>query len=378
MRAGVLYRKIQRNSKTFSLPVVPRAFRWSVINQVHESNMHLGWQKTLDKVYEHYWFDCMAKYVRKFVENFITFRVSKSSSGKVQMELHPIPKVRIPWHTLHIDISGQLSGKSDRKEYVIVLIDAFSKFVNLYHTFTLSSEDCGNAVKSSIYQFGVPTRLIADQGRSFTGKKFTEFCSSQNIKLHLIATGASRANGQVERIMTTLKNLFTAVETSNRTWQDALGEVQLSINCTVNRVTKSSPLELLIGMIARPLGLLPISENQVDLQEIRVEPEKNMKNAAVYKKQRFDTSKAKVINFKDGDHVLLQSEERHQMKLDPKFRGPFVVLEILEGDRYMLKSMTSNRKYKYPHESLRRLPDGQVPSELDIEETELDPPGCSV
>jgi len=32
------------------------------------------------------------------------------------MELHPIPKVEIPWHTVHIDISGKLSGKNDTKE----------------------------------------------------------------------------------------------------------------------------------------------------------------------------------------------------------------------------------------------------------------------
>jgi len=134
------------------------------------------------------------------------------------MELHPIPKVNIPWHTVHIDISGKLSGKSDRKEYVIVQIDAFTKYVYLYHTFTLSAESCVMALKSAISLFGVPIRIVADQGRSFTGAKFVEFCSSQKIKLHLIATGASRGNGQVERVMSTLKNLLTAVEMSSRSW----------------------------------------------------------------------------------------------------------------------------------------------------------------
>lgn len=140
--------------------------------------------------------------------------MSKSPSGKVPAELHSIPKVSIPWHTLHIDITGKLSGKSDSKECVIVLIDAFTKYVLLYHTVNIDSENCIRALRASISLFGVPTRVIADQGRSFTGKRFVEFCSSQKIKLHLIATGASRANGQVERVMSTLKNLLTAVETS--------------------------------------------------------------------------------------------------------------------------------------------------------------------
>jgi len=46
-----------------------------------------------------------------------------------------------------------------------------------------------------------------------------------------------------------------------------------------------------------------------------------------------------------------------------------VVAELLEGDRYLLKSLTSKRTYKYSHESLRRLPDEQISDET-IEESD--------
>ena len=42
IRAGVLFRKIQRNCRNICLPIIPRSFRWSVINHVHEAIMHLG------------------------------------------------------------------------------------------------------------------------------------------------------------------------------------------------------------------------------------------------------------------------------------------------------------------------------------------------
>ncbi len=90
--------------------------------------MHLGWDKTLEKLCECYWFEGMAEYVRQFVENCHACQVSKASSGKIQAELHPIPKTSIPWHTVHVDITGKLSGKSVSKEYVIVLVDVFTKF----------------------------------------------------------------------------------------------------------------------------------------------------------------------------------------------------------------------------------------------------------
>ena len=145
---------------------------------------------------------------------------------------------------MHVDITGKLSGKSDSKEYVVVLIDAFTKFVYLHHTRKIDSLNTIKALKYAIFLFGSPCRIIADQGRCFTGKLFQDFCHSIHIKLHLIATGASRANGQVERVMGTLKNMFTTVETTGRSWQNAIGELQLALNCTTNRVTKASPLEV--------------------------------------------------------------------------------------------------------------------------------------
>ena len=369
LRSGTLYRKIQRRGRTLSLPIVPRGFRWSVINHVHQSIMHLGWDKTLEKLYEYYWFEGMAKYVRKFVENCHACRVSKASSGKIQAELHPIPKASIPWHTVHMDITGKLSGKSDSKEYVIVLIDAFTKFVYLHHTRRIDSLNTIKALKSAIFLFGSPCRIIADQGRCFTGKEFREFCESKRIKVHLIATGASRDNGQVERVMGTLKNMFTTVDTTGRPWQDTIGEIQLALNCTVNRVTNSSPLQLLFGRSARTYDLsLPdnIDEKEVDISDVTQQAVQNIEGNAQYDKERFDRNKAKVVRFNLGDFVLRKNEERNQTKLEPKFKGPLVITEILDGDRYILKTLDGKRSYKDSHDRLRTMPDSRVPVELDV------------
>lgn len=143
----------------------------------------------------------------------------------------------------------------------------------MHHTRKLDSFNTIKALKSAIFLFGSPCRIIADQGRCFTGKEFQDFCNRKQIKLHLIATGASRANGQVERVIGTLKNMFTTVETTGRTWQDAIGEIQLALNCTTNRVTKSSPLELLIGKTARPYGLLlpdNMEEREIVISDVRL------------------------------------------------------------------------------------------------------------
>lgn len=165
--------------------------------------------------------------------------------------------------------------------------------------------------------------------------------------------------------------MLTAVETSpSKSWQDALGEVQLAINCTMNRVTKASPLELLIGKVARPLSLMCSDEvdTEVDIDQVREIATENIQSCAEYDKTRFDSTKATIRKFAVGDFVLLENEERNQTKLDPKFKGPFKVLEVLDGDRYTLKALNSKRTYKYAHDRLRKMPDSHVPDEVDVVE----------
>ena len=92
----------------------------------------------------------------------------------------------------------------------------------------------------------------------------------------------------------------------------------------------------------------------------------NIASNAKYDKERFDRTKAKIVKFNLGDFVLRKNEERNQTKLDPKYRGPFIIAEILEGDRYILKTMDGKRSYKYSHDKLRKMPDGCIPAELDV------------
>ena len=152
--------------------------------------------------------------------------------------------------------------------------------------------------------------------------------------------------------------------------QDAIGEMQLALNCTVNRVTNSSPLQLLIGRSARPYDLLlpgNIEEKEVDISDVRQQAVQNIESNTQYDKERFDRNKAKVVRFNLGDFVLRKNEERNQTKLEPKFKGPLVITEILDGDRYILKTLDGKRSYKDSHDRLRKMPDSRVPAELDVD-----------
>ncbi|XP_076482501.1 uncharacterized protein LOC143304054 [Bombus vancouverensis nearcticus] len=137
---------------------------------------------------------------------------------------------------------------------------------------------------------------------------------------------------------------------------------------TINMV--AYPPQAVHRTAARPYGLLlpdNIEEREVDISDVRQQAINNIEISAKYDKDRFDKSTAKVVRFNLDDFVLRKNEKRNnQTKLDPKFNGPFVIAEILEGDRYVLKTLDSKQSYKYNHDKLRKMPENCISVGLDV------------
>ncbi|CAH2090943.1 unnamed protein product [Euphydryas editha] len=258
------------------------------------------------------------------------------------------------------------------------------------------------AVNNAVCLFGAPKHIISDQGRCYISQDFKNFCSEHNIKLHFIATGSSRANGQVERVMRTLKSLLTIIENDpNKAWRDELGNVQLALNSTRSTVTKFTPTELMFGIRSQSLGMSRIrcispdseQEQRVDVVSARQDASLNIQRAAVSDTLRFNQGRATIKPFSKGDFVFIKSCEPNQTKLDRKFRGPYVINAVLDNDRYELKSITgSHRTFKYAHKNLRPVPRGHdglveistslmseeeamtTPEDVEIDNSHLDRP----
>lgn len=100
-------------------------------------------------------------------------------------------------------------------------------------------------------------------------------------------------------------------------------------------------------------------EQRIDVESARQDASLNVQRAAASDTLRFNQGRATIKPFSKGDFVFIKSCERNQTKLDRKFRGPYVIIAVLDNDRYELKSITgSHRTFKYTHENLRAIPRG--------------------
>lgn len=99
--------------------------------------------------------------------------------------------------------------------------------------------------------------------------------------------------------------------------------MQFPLNSTINRVTKASPLELLIRRVARPMNLMTVEhdEPEVDLDLVREQLVQNIERKSSYDKKRFDGNKASANKLNLGGFFLLKMRKGIRQNLMPNLEA---------------------------------------------------------
>lgn len=259
--------------------------------------------------------------------------------------LHPIPKEDTPLHTYHVDFIGPMPSTNKNYQHILTVIDAFTKFVWLYPTKSVSTEDALEKIQLQQKTFGNPVRIITDRGSCFTSNSFKEYCDKENIQHLQIATGVPRGNGQVERVHNTLIPALTKLSLEDPTkWFKYVSEAQKTLNDTICRSTKFTPFELLTGVKMRSKENLDIRKILIDemynsyndqRNQLRSEAVKNiLKMQDENRKQHNKKCKNPTV-YKVGDIVAIQRTQFGTgLKLRPRFFGPYEVTKVKGNERY--------------------------------------------
>lgn len=123
---------------------------------------------------------------------------------KLQAPLIPITPER-PFQIVAADIT-ELPVSTKGNRYALVMMDLFTKFVNLYPL----KDQTAHSVAVFIFdhyipQHGVPEALHSDQGRQFESDLIKHLCNLLSIKKLRTSPYHAQCDGAVERFNRTLK-----------------------------------------------------------------------------------------------------------------------------------------------------------------------------
>ncbi|XP_015435727.1 PREDICTED: uncharacterized protein LOC107191251 [Dufourea novaeangliae] len=327
-------------------------------NLYHDENCHVGHEKTYDRISKKYWFPKMRAFVRKYLDHCLTCIVSKRHTGPRQGLLHSIPKKCIPFHTIHCDCVGPFEISKDGYQHILVIVDAFTKYIQLVPLKTLSGSETLQVFKERLTLFGTPRLIVFDRGTNFTFKQLQQFIVKHGSEDHFIATGAPRANGQAERYVATVTNLLTVEIKKGTEWPNKLAKLMLTLNTTVQKTTGFSPSRLLFGLdqgpgtVVRIEEQLPPTGEEIDVMRDRDVAAKRLEENAVNQDARFNKTRRNNIEYKEGDTVFVKPGDNRRAKLEKKYVGPFAITKVLINDRYELAGK-SGRTQIVPKDRLR-------------------------
>jgi transposase InsO family protein len=101
-----------------------------------------------------------------------------------------------------VDILGPFPRAVSEYRYLFVAIDKFTKWPEATAVVNITQGAAVAFLRSIVCRFGVPSRIITDNGTQFTSRLFQEYCKGIGTQLCFASVAHSRSNGLVERANT--------------------------------------------------------------------------------------------------------------------------------------------------------------------------------
>jgi hypothetical protein len=97
-----------------------------------------------------------------------------------------------------INIMGILPRTPGGFRYLFVRVDMFTRLMEVMPVVNITQEAVVKFLQSIIYRFGMPRRILTDNGTQFKGVKFIKCCADFGIQHQPSSTAHQQTNGQVE------------------------------------------------------------------------------------------------------------------------------------------------------------------------------------
>ena len=345
--------------------------KWDIISQFHNSieRGHGGVQRTLNKLMEagHTW-SRMTGHVKRFIKNCACCQ--KMDQMKKVIHSYPFTTSSYGlWETVSVDYIESLKPDVYGNNMIIVIVDNFSRFTDLYAEKSTNAEGAADALLNFVGRYATPQSFCTDSGTSFKNAIVKGLTERLGADHHLTTAYSKEQNGLVERqnkeVLRHLRNIIHDRRVMHK-WSKYLPIVQRIINTSVNSATGVSPADVVFPngptldrSLITEANAIYISAYIRDMQEAQARiialceqnlREKDRRHMEEYSKER--------TVYADGSYVL--AEHRHnslrrgpKSKLAPFLRGPLLVRSHNDMGIYTVQDLVSQRIAEYHVSNLR-------------------------
>ena len=226
-----------------------------------------------------------------------------------------------PFELISLDFL-HLETASGGFEYILVLVDHFTRFAACYPTRNKAGKTAADRVFNDfVLRYGFPERIMHDQGGEFENELFKQLEHLSGVKKSRTTPYHPQSNGKCERINRTILGMLRTLDENQKSrWKDHLQKVVHAYNSTVSSATGFSPHYLLYGREPR-LSVDRVFQNtEVNAKSYRVYVDNwqrampdayriaasHSEKRAKYNEQNFNR-RARASVLQEGDRVLMRN-----------------------------------------------------------------------
>jgi transposase InsO family protein len=174
---------------------------------------HRGMETTVSSLLDHFWWPTLRADIKAFVSGCLCcLRIR--GGAIVPRPLKETVRAQAVGEVLHFDfmhLGAPLESSTHAYEYVLVLQDGFSRYVELV---PCEHADASTTVQALLRYFashGLVKLFVSDRGSHFMAEVMDELCTLLRAKHQFITAYSPWANGMIERVNKTLLAALRAI-----------------------------------------------------------------------------------------------------------------------------------------------------------------------
>ena len=280
------------------------------------------------------------------------------------------------------------------KEYILVIMDAFSRLMYLRICKKANAEETVNALLEfrAMYGFKNNFKIISDKGSHFANQVLESLEKKLRYSHNFSISYAPWSNGAIEvanaTILKYVRQLLSEYGLLEKEWKSIIPIVQYLINSKkMTRRLNMSPFELMLGFkdniklytdealciynkgeLVRP-ATIKIVKGVVDKIKREIDGRKNeiynyVSLLRTKDNKRRNKRRVPILNFQAGDWVLVSraNTPKDDVKVQLKWNGPYMVKASISDHLYELvnlfnKKITCHASRMWYYEGSEYIPD---------------------
>jgi transposase InsO family protein len=161
--------------------------------------------------------------------------------------LHPHETSSRPFEIIHFDLKNLTRTTRQQNKYLLVAVDAFSKYPFIEALPDSTASTCAKALVKIVASTGVPRLVISDRASYWTSETMRILMEFSQVKHRMASSLNPQSNGAAERMIQSVTSQIRLLADTYLEIENVIPLILINLRSAVDPTTQKSSHEVVFG-----------------------------------------------------------------------------------------------------------------------------------